>query len=62
VFTVKSESETVSSIGILGACHLPEKILIGVDYYMHLPPLNSVEFLGCSGRFYADCMHCQKEK
>ena len=62
MFTVRSKSETVSSIAILGACHLPEKILIDVHYYMHLPPLNSVEFLRCSGMFYADCMHCQKEK
>src|SRR5258705_8641810 len=51
VFTVRSKSETVSSIGILGACHLPEKILIDLHYYMHLPPLNSVEVLRCSVRF-----------
>jgi hypothetical protein len=43
VFTVRSKSDSVSSIQILGACHLPGKILIYVDYYIYLPPLNSVE-------------------
>jgi hypothetical protein len=50
LLTVKSKSETVSFIQILGACHLPGKILIYVLYYMHLPPFNSVEVLGSSGK------------
>ena len=45
VFTVRSKSDSVSSIQILGTYHLPGKILIYVHYYMHLPPFNSVEVL-----------------
>ena len=50
LLTVKSKSDSVSSMIILGACHLPGKILIYVLYYMHLPPFNSVEVLGSSGK------------
>ena len=40
---MKSKSDSVSSIRILGACHLLEKTVIDVLYDMHLPALNSVE-------------------
>jgi hypothetical protein len=40
---VKSKSDSVSSIRILGACHLLEKTVVDVLYDMHLPALNSVE-------------------
>jgi hypothetical protein len=60
VFTVKSKSDSVSSIGILGACHLPGKILINDLYDMHPPPLNSVEVLRGSGRIYKDCVQFEE--
>jgi hypothetical protein len=37
---VKSESDSVSSMAILGACHLPGKTLIDVLYDIHPSPLN----------------------
>ena len=40
----------MSSTQILGACHLLEKTLIDVLYDIHLPPFNSVEVLGSSGK------------
>ena len=62
MLTVKSKTDSVRSITILGVCHLlrktlidvfydihlPGEILIYVHYYMHLPPFNSVEVLGGS--------------
>src|SRR5712675_1473502 len=43
VLTVKSKTDSVSSITILGVCHLLEKTHIDVLYDIHLPPFNSME-------------------
>ena len=43
MFTVNSESDSVSSIAILEGCHIPGKTLINDLYDMHLAPFNSLE-------------------
>jgi hypothetical protein len=45
VYIISSKSDSVSSMIILGACHLLAKTHIDVLYDIHLPPFNSVEFL-----------------
>jgi hypothetical protein len=41
--TVNLKSESVSSIRILGACHLAQKMGEGGVFHIHLSPFNSVE-------------------
>jgi hypothetical protein len=41
VLTVKSKTDSVRSITILGACHSLRKTLIDVFYDIHLPSFNS---------------------